>query len=415
MDTEKIAVQKYGGKSIAYAEAMTKVAEHIKKTRENGKKVVAVVSAKGGTTDDLIKDAKIAYGGEIPPEEELQDELSKLLVTGEEQSAPLLSLVLRRLGVPAVSLTSREIEIETNAAGRVKVVKGINEIRSLLEQGKVAVVTGFQGIKETTRTVTTLGRGGSDITEIALTAALGMKYCENYTDVDGIYTVDPRIVINPKRFVWVPYYQLIELAIAGGGKLMDRAIILAQNLGVEIRVLLSPSFGESTGGTLVCSGSTLEGMEFFDSQPGLAIQKLKLIDILGIPNEPGMAAEIFEPLEKISLVNIIQGRAEKKANISILCLPEFVNSVLSTLGAVKKNTFPEIEILEPLGVAELTLVDPLMKDRSGVVTKFSRAMKRAGVNIELGSAPGITIDVMVNEADLVKAAQALAEEFGLLA
>lgn len=414
MMNQGIVVKKYGGSSIANLEMLGKVAEHIKKTRESGKKVVIILSAMGDTTDELIKLAKASYGGELPSEKDLQDEQNKLLVTGEEQSAPLLALALWRLGVPAVSLTSREIELETDANGRVRVIRGVNEIRSLLDQGKVAVVTGFQGIKETTKMVTILGRGGSDITEIALTASLGEKYCENYTDVDGIFAVDPRIIPEAKRFDQISYYQLIELATAGSGKLNDRAVILAQNLGIEIKVLLSPSFGESTGGTLVCSGSTLEKMESFESQPGLAIQKSRLIRILNIPNKPGMARRIFEPLERINLLNAIQAPAGEKAKISIMCLPKLSDSILSILNKVKEKLLPEIEILEPLEIAELTLVDPLMKDHPSYLARVSRAIGEAEVNIESLSAPGITIAVVVKETDLLKAARALAEEFQLV-
>lgn len=414
MNDKEVMVQKYGGSSIANLEKMGKVAEYIKKTKEGGKKIVVVVSAMGDTTDELIKLAEAAYGGELSLEEELQDEQNKLLVTGEEQSAPLLALALRRLGVPAVSLSSREMELETDTSGKVKMVKGVSKIESLLEQDRVLVVTGFQGIKETTRKVTILGRGGSDITAVSLAASLGQKCCENYTDVDGIYATDPRVIPRAKRFDQISYYQLIELAAAGGGKLNDRAVILAQNLGIEIKVLLSPSFGESTGGTRVCSGSTLERMESCESQPGLAIQKLKLIRISNIPNESGMAEKIFGPLEKINLVNAIQAPAGKKAEISLSCLPKFSTPILSILKEVKKMTLPDIEISEPLEVAELTLVDPLMGERPGYLARVSRAMKRAGVNIESISSPGITIAVIVKEADLPKAAQVLAEEFELI-
>jgi len=414
MTNQGIVVQKYGGSSIANLERLGKVAEHIKKTWESGKKVVIILSAMGDTTDELIKLAKASYGGELPPEEDLQDEQNKLLVTGEEQSAPLLALVLWRLGVPAVSLTSREIELETDTNGRVRVIKGVSEIRSFLDQGKVAVVTGFQGIKETTKMVTILGRGGSDITEIALTASLGEKYCENYTDVDGIFVVDPWIIPEAKRFDQISYYQLIELATAGGGKLMDRAVILAQNLGVEIRVLLSPSFGESTGGTLVCSGSTLEKMESFESQPGLVIQKLRMIRISNIPNEPGIARKIFVPLNKVNVVSSIQAPTGKKAEISILCLFSFLDNVLSILKEVKSESLPGIEITEPTSVAELTLVDPLMKEYPGYLGRVCQAMGKAEVNIESLSSHGITIAVVVKETDLLKAARALAEEFQLV-
>ena len=409
-----IIVQKYGGSSVANLERMQKVASHIKEAREDDSEIVVVVSAMGDTTDELVCLAETAYGGELPPEEELQDEQNKLLVTGEERSAPLLAMVLRGLGVPAVSFTGREIELETNFKGKVKMVRGIDKIKSLLAQDKVAIITGFQGIKEATKRVTVLGRGGSDISEVSLAASLGLRYCENYTDVDGIYTVDPRIIPGAKRFDQIPYYQLVSLAGAGGGKLNGRAVLLAQNLGVEIRVLLSPSFGESTGGTLVCSGISLEKMESPESQPGIATQITRSVRISNIPNKIGMARRVFESVEDISLVSALQAPAGEKAEISILCLPKQLANVLSVLSEAKKKTLPEIEISEPLETAQLTLVDPLMEDDPGYLARVSRAIERAQVNIESISSPGINIAVLVKEKDMVKSVQALAEEFGLV-
>ncbi|MBU4216659.1 hypothetical protein L6270_00725 [Candidatus Parcubacteria bacterium] len=226
----KNLVMKFGGSSIANPERMRKVAEHIKSNREKGWRVVVVLSAMGDTTDDLIKLAEENYQGVIPAS--LRDELDKLLVTGEEQSAPLLALALASLDVPAISLTSREIQLEASVTGRVKMIKGNNLIKGELDKGKVVIVTGFQGIKVSgsVRVVTTLGRGGSDVTAVCLAAVLGGCCCENYTDVDGIYATDPRVVPNAKRFEHISYHQLTQLASVGGGKLMDRAVLLAQNL-----------------------------------------------------------------------------------------------------------------------------------------------------------------------------------------
>ncbi len=415
MANKEVVIQKYGGSSVADVERIRKVAEHIKGTVERGKRVVVVVSAMGKMTDELVRLIEKAYGGTLPPDEETQDEQNKLLVTGEEQSASVLALTLRGMGVPAVSLTSREIELQTDVAGKVKVVKGVGEIKSLLEQDKVVVVTGFQGIKETTKVVTTLGRGGSDVTEIVLTAALGLKRCENYTDVDGIYAVDPRIVPKAKRFSQISYNQLIQLTGAGSGKLMDRAVILAQNLGVEIQVLRSPSLGETDGGTLVCSGSTLETMELLWSQPGVAVQRLRLVKISNIPNNPDVASKIFGALSDINIIDIVQPPSKEKAEISLLSLPQDLSKVLSRLYGIKESKLVEgIEISDPLEVAGLTLVDPLMKEGPGYLGRVSKAIGNAGINIEMFSSSGTTIQVVVKEENLGRAAQSLAEEFGLL-
>lgn len=412
MTKTKIVVQKYGGSSVDSLEKMAMVAKYLKKMRDSGKKLVVVVSAMGKTTDNLMELAEKSFGGKLPSQGDIQAELNNLLITGEEQAAPLLALSLWRLGVPAISLTSREIELEASQAGKVKIIRGINEIISLLKQNKVVIVTGYQGIKE--KGVTTLGRGGSDITAIALAASLGLKYCENYTDVDGIFTVDPRIVPRAKRFRQISYYQLVVLASVGGGKLMDRAVILAQNLGVEIQILLSPSFGKSRGGTRVCSGSTLEKMEYMESQPGLAIRELEMIRISNIPNKPGMAGKIFGALNKVNLENNIQAPSGKKAVISILLLPGLANDALRALKGIKSDLLSGIKIGKPVPVAELTLVDPLM-DRPGYSAKVCQAIANVGVNIECISSPGITIAVVIPLQDVEKAALSLAKEFHLLA
>ena len=421
MTSKEIVIQKYGGTSVSTVERILKVAEHIKKTVDFVKTVVIVVSARGNTTDELIRLAEETYGGSLPLEEEIRDEQNKLLVTGEEQSAPLLALALRRLGIAAVSLTSREIELETNTAGKVKMVRGIREIESLISQGKVPVVTGFQGIKETTKRVTILGRGGSDVTAVVLAAVLKAQCCENYTDVDGIYTIDPHLVPKARRFDHVGYYQLAQLSELGGGKLADRAVVLAQRLGVEIRVLLSPSFGESTGGTLVSSGGNLEEMETSWVQSGVAIQKGMLVRISNVPNEPGVSAEIFGSLKNFCLLDSVQGLSETTADISLLCFTDDFPGIMKELyevketGTVREITVGEIKISEGLKVAELTLVNPLMKEEPGYFSRVFGSMARAAINIEMYAAAGSAISIVVKEEDLKMAAQAMAEEFDLIA
>lgn len=408
-------VMKYGGSSIANPERMRKVAEHIKSVKKKGRRIVVVLSAMGDTTDDLIKLAEESYQGVVPAT--LRDELDKLLVTGEEQSAPLLALVLASLDVPAISLTSREIQLEASVTGRVKMIKGNNLIKSELDKGKVVIVTGFQGIKVSgsVRVVTTLGRGGSDVTAVCLAAVLGGCCCENYTDVDGIFATDPRVVPNAKRFEHISYHQLTQLASVGGGKLMDRAVLLAQNLGVIINVKLSPSFGESTGGTVVCSGSTLSQIEIEESQAGLAIQKLNMVRISHVPNQPGAAAKIYTALYNINLRGSIQAPAkEREASIAILFSDSVSHDVQSSLTSLKIFKLPSIKISAMETLAVLTLVDPLMDDRPGYLRDVCDALGEAGINIVSQASPGITIEVMVGLKDLNKAAQAIATKFNLV-
>lgn len=408
-------VMKFGGSSISSLERMQKVASHIKDVFGGGEKVVVVLSARGDTTDELIKLAEDYYGGVIP--NSLRGELDKLLVTGEEQSVPLLVLALASIGVPAISMTSREIHLEASVNGRVKNIKEHSLIEYELNKNKVVIITGFQGVRglESMETITTLGRGGSDVTAVCLAAILGGCRCRNYTDVDGIYTTDPRVVPNAKRFDEISYQQLIQMASVGGGKLMDRAVILAQNLGVEIRVLLSPSFGKSTGGTLVRSGSTLLNIETEESLASLAIQKLNMIRISNIPNQPGMAAKIFAALQDINLRDSVQAPSkEKKACISIFFADNVCSNVLASLELIKNEVIPEIKISALETIAVLTLVDPLMNDRPGYLHDICEALGEAKVNIISQTSAGINIEVIVGLNNLDAAAHALAKKFKLV-
>lgn len=412
----KTIVMKFGGSSIASPEKMLIVAEHIKNVRAEGSKIVVVLSAMGDTTDELIQKAEKCHGKPLPTA--LRGELDKLLVTGEEQSAPLLAITLNGLGVPAVSLTSREINLEANEQGRVKEIKGIVLIKNYLRQNRVVIVTGFQGvvnIDQVKKSITTLGRGGSDVTAVCLAATLGLKYCENYTDVDGVFATDPRIVPGAKRLERISYQQLIQLASVGGGKLMDRAVLLAQGLGVQIRVLLSPSFGESTGGTMVCSGNTLRNIETEISQPGLAIQKLKLVQILNVPNIPGIAGKIFSELQDFNLRSSIQAPAtDDEASISILFFDKDACSINNALNSMKSKLSSDVMISRVKSVAVLTLVDPLMNECSGYLYVICEALGDAGINIIAQSSPGITIEVIVDIDDLRIAAEAIAKRFKLV-
>lgn len=411
MENKEIAVQKYGGSSVADLEKMMAVAENIKKTAKD-KRVAVVVSAMGDETDRLMRQAREIFGPEPPKEE-----LDRLLATGEEQSAILLTMALKRLGLTAVFLNGCEINLEADHRGRAKRVGKIDVVKNSLNQDKIAVITGFQGVIEGTKKVITLGRGGSDLTAVALAAALGLDCCEIYTDVDGVYTIDPRIVPEAKKFEKISYRQMIELSGVGAGVLMSRCVILAQNLGVKIRVLLSPSFGESIGGTLVCSESSLEEMESSSlAQSGVAIQNGSLIRISNVLNNPGMAAKIFNSLSEFSLIDSAQGMGGKTAEISIICLPEDLDRILAILKELKKDgNAGKIKILKIPKIAELTFVDILMQDRAGYLARVFGAAAKVDVNILMHSTASSAISIIVKEEYAAKAAMSLGEEFNLLA
>jgi len=410
MICKKAIVQKYGGESVANLERLGKVAEHVVETFKLGKKVAVVISAMGKTTDDLIQLAKQVYGGEPP-----RDELDNLLVTGEQQSASLLALKIRSLGFQAVSLCGWQIGLETDIHGRIKRVRKIEIIKHLLEQGKIPVVAGFQGVIEGSDKVITLGRGGSDATAVALAASVGASKCELYKDVDGVYTIDPDIVPNAVRFDNISYYQMGQLASAGAKVIMPRAVALAQNFGVKISILLSPSIGRSDGGTLVHSGITIEKMERFWFQSAIAVREVVLVKVMNVSNEPGKAAMIFRPLKSINLGDSIQGVGERRADINILCAKDDSSYVSSELEKIEKRGLAgEIKTVNYPEMIQLTLVSPMMVEEAGYLTRMFEALGSAGVNIESLGSGGNTIWVAIKKADLKKAAQALAEEFSLV-
>jgi len=410
MKNKEIVIQKYGGSSLATPDRIKDVARYIHGIAKS-KKVIVVVSAMGNETDSLKNEARKVAGDTLSSSD---PELDKLLATGEVKSASLMSMAIRSLGQQAVSLSCFQIRLETDSTyGRAKIkgIRNIEIIEELLDQDKVVVVAGFQGVAEGGDEIVTLGEGGSDLTTVALAARLKTNYCEIYTDVDGVYTIDPRIVPRAKRFPEITYSPMLQLSGAGAGVLMDRCIMLAQRLGIKIRVKLAPSLGKTSGGTLVHFESSPQDMEgSILTQSGVAIQKeMALVNIYNIPNVPGRAKEIFKLLKEINIINAIQGQGGKKASISTLCSPDDLPKVMAQLKNVK-----DIKISKSLEVAGLTLVNPVIKEEPGYLYRVSEAMARVQVNIEMLSAPGINISVAVKKEDLEKAANALGQEFDLL-
>jgi len=406
---KEVIVQKYGGSSLATFERMKKIAAHVAETAKS-KKVAVVVSAMGNETDRLRELAKEVSRG-TPPD----SELDKLLVTGEGQSAALLVMAINAIGQKAVSLTGFQIRLETDQTygkAKVKGIRNIDRIRELLDKDTVVVVAGFQGVIEGTDEIVTLGPGGSNLTAIALAAALE-TYCENYTDVDGVYAIDPRVVPGAKRLSNITYFQMLEISVAGAAVLMDRAVMLAQNLGVKIKVLLSPSFGQSTGGTLISSESTTQDMEgSIRSLPAVVIQKeMSLVKIVNIPNQPGIASKIFQALTSINIIDsvVVQAEEEEIGNLSLICLTEDLPRTLSVLQKIK-----EVKIAGDFEVIGLTLIDFAMKEEPGYLYRVCKALAEAGINIEMLSSAAISILAIIKKENLEQAAIALGKEFEII-
>lgn len=406
---KEIVVEKFGGSSVGNPERIKKVADYLKKLDSQFAQVV-VISAMKGETDRLINLAREVYGGDPP-----RDELDKLLVTGEAQAASLLVLALRSLGLSAVSLSGEEIALEADVLGHVRQVRNITFVKQYLEKGTLVVVTGFQGIEEESSRIITLGRGGSDLSAIVLAAALEKEECLIFTDIDGVYAIDPRIVPQAKRFNHITYSQMIQLSGAGAGVMMDRSVIVAQNLGVRIKVLLSPSLGETTSGSIIDSGTSLEQMELLDASPGIAVQKGALLEIFDIPNQPGTASSIFKAIKDINVIDTASVPRDGKGDFTLFCSRENVLKIISRLQELQKDSqLGEFRISEPLKVAGLTLVYPLMKEEPGYLHRIFKALSDANINIEMFSSSGWAILSVVKEEVLEKAAFLLAEEFDLL-
>ncbi|MFA4833420.1 MAG: aspartate kinase [Patescibacteria group bacterium] len=403
-----ITVMKFGGSSLADAGKIKKVAAHIKRCRKDGCGIVVVVSAMGDETDRLLALVK-----EISRDPKKR-ETDQFVQTGEVQSASLLAIALEDIGVPAESLTAGQVGLVATGEfgeGRIKALKKGSPIKKLLKEGKVVVVTGFQGIFENGLDIITLGRGGSDTTAVALAAVLKADVCEIYTDVDGVYTIDPRLVPNARRFYTISYEQMIAMSVAGAGVLRDRSVMLAKMYGVNIRVLLSPSIGESTGGTLVTATSgDIADLEKTASQSGIAIKKeISCFLISGIPNEPGKAAEVFSVFGEINVIDIAQGQGGETTQISILLETTAAERVAPTM---EKTGGTETVLRQ--GLVAISLIDMDMKETSGFAYRLFRVLGENGINIEFISTSQISITVAISAQNLGKAASVLAEEFDLL-
>lgn len=394
----KIVIQKYGGNPIATIEKIKTAAKHILATVKSGKKVVVVVSAMGDKTDELIQSANQIFKTGIPPQAYL--EIEKLLVTGEAESSALMSMAIQAEGLEAVSLNGLQIGLETDSVQKkfIKRVKNIKKIKTLLDEGKIPVITGFQGVIEKTDEIITLGRGGSDLTAIVL-AGLLKADCEVYKDVDGFYTIDPRLVPRARKFHQITYDQAINLSVAGSGVLMDRSLLLARSLGVKIKILMSPSIGKSSGGTLVCSRDG-GGIERISSQAGIAVQRAILVNVYSSKME---IEKIFKAIAEINIIDVVY---QPKQKVSIICKQDDFSSVINALKMAKFKANGN-------KIAILTLVDPLMKETSGYLYQVCRNRILAE-KIKLISTATNSILIAVEEKFLKEAAMLLSKEFDLI-
>jgi aspartate kinase len=408
--TVALVVQKYGGSSVADADRIRRVAERIVEARKQGNDVVVVVSAMGDTTDDLLDLAKQVCPAPPPRE------MDMLLTAGERISNALVAMAIDSLGAQARSFTGSQAGvITTGIHGNAKIIDVTpGRLRSALDEGLIVLVAGFQGVSQDSKDVTTLGRGGSDTTAVALAAALGADICEIYTDVDGIFTADPRIVPNARRLDTVSFEEMLELAACGAKVLMLRCVEYARRYDVPIHVRSSYS---DKPGTLV-TGS-MEDISMEDAiLTGVAHDRGEAkVTIVGIPDVPGYAAKVFRAVAEADVnIDMVLQNVSKvedgKTDITFTCSRD------SGPAAVEKLTSLQDEIgftrvLYDDHIGKVSLVGAGMRSHPGVTAKFCEALAGVGVNIDLISTSEIRISVLIKDTELDKAVVALHEAFGL--
>jgi aspartate kinase len=400
-----LVVQKFGGTSVADPDRIRAVADHIARTRRNGSEVVVVVSAMGKTTDELIR---LANDVSTAPSAR---ELDMLLTAGERITMSLLCMALIDLGMPAVSFTGSQAGIVTDTThGKAKILEvRAQRLTDALVAGNVVVVAGFQGVS-TAFDVTTLGRGGSDTTAVALAASLGADACEIYTDVAGVYTADPRVVPDARRLAQVSYEEMLDMAATGGKVLALRSVEFARNHKVAVHVRSSFTWEPGTWvreedrsmEQAIISGVTHDTSE-------------AKVTIVGVPDRPGIAARVFRALadEAVNVDMIVQNISKSGTTDISFTLPK---DDLKKAAKVIESLVPEIGAVAFDGdsdIARVSLIGAGMKTHPGVAATMFEVLAREGVNIEMISTSSIRISCVVRAGDVETAVRCLHDAFGL--
>jgi aspartate kinase len=415
--TVGLVVQKYGGSSVADAEGIKRVAKRIVDTRKAGNEVVVVVSAMGDTTDDLRDLAEQV--SPLPPPRELD----MLLTAGERISMALLAMAIANLGHEARSYTGSQAGVITDSAhGKARIIDITpGRIRDALDAGKIVIVAGFQGVSQDTKEITTLGRGASDTTAVALGAALGATVCEIYTDVDGVFTADPRIVPTARRLPHITYEEMLEMAASGAKVLHLRCVEYARRYDIPVHV--RSSFSTRTG-TWVSDKPPVtaepEGIDQMEDAiiAGVAHDRSEAkITVVGVPDKPGEAAAIFQALAEAGInidmiVQNISAAATGRTDISFTLPKSDGQSAMSALDRIR----PAIgfyELLYDDQVGKISLIGAGMRSHPGVSAKFFSALASAGVNIEMISTSEIRISVVVRGEHVDEAVRSVHSAFDL--
>ena len=400
-----LIVQKYGGSSVADAERIKNVARRIAQAKDKGDRVVVVVSAMGDTTDELIK---LAYQITDCPNNR---ELDILLSTGELVSSTLLAMALNHMGYESVSLSGAQAGIRTDAAHSQARIVGIDPRRVVreLDKGRVVIVAGFQGITEE-MDVTTLGRGGSDTTAVALAASLGADVCQIYTDVEGVYTADPRIVPDAQRLVEIGYDEMLELATYGARVMHPRAIELGELFNVPI--LVASSFTEGPG-TLIDGGGA---MEVRNRVRGI-IHDLDVakVTVVGVPDRPGIASAVFQPLAAagISVDTIVQNASiDNITDLTFTVAKDSLAEAISLIKPVAKSIGAR-ECASDSKLGKVSIIGTGMQNSPGYAARMFGALSEQGINIQLITTSEIRITCIIDETSVEDAVRVLHRAFEL--
>ena len=406
-------VQKFGGSSVADAESIKRVARRIVATKQAGHEVVIVISAMGDTTDELMDLAL-----QVSPQPEPR-ELDMLLTTGERQSAALLAMALSDLGVRAKSYTGSQAGvITTGTHGNARIIDITpGRIRQSLDEGDIVIVAGFQGVSQTTKDITTLGRGASDTTAVALAAALGADYCEIYTDVDGVFTADPRIAKGARQIPQISYEEMLEMAACGAKILHLRCVEYARRENVAVHV--RSSFSDKPGTWVKDLSPDEQGAAVEQALiSGVAHDRSEAkITVVAVPDRPGEAAAIFDIIAKadINIDMIVQNvsrGAEGRTDISFTLPSADARKAIESLRE-GQDRIGFTDLLFDDQVGKVSIIGVGMRSHPGVTARFFNALAAADVNIDMISTSEIRISVVVDEADVDRAVQAAHTAFGL--
>jgi aspartate kinase len=393
-----LVVQKYGGTSVADPERISRVADRIVATKSEGHDVVVVVSAMGHTTDQLIELAE-AINPDPPARE-----MDMLLTAGERISMALTAMAIESRGVQAVSFTGSQAGIMTDAAhgaARIQEIRG-TRVQEGLADGKVVIVAGFQGVDPLTKEITTLGRGGSDATAVALAASLDADVCEIYTDVDGVFTADPRLVAEARKLDEISFEEMLEMSASGSGVLMTRSVEFGRRFGIPIHVRSSFHDGPGTWvKETTMEQAIISGIAHDTSEAKVTVR--------GVPDRPGVAARVFEPLASagINVDMIVQNVSHDGSTDISFTVPKASLDVARTIAGQVAVELEAVGVEVDADVAKVSLVGAGMKSHPGVAAGVFRALADAGINIDMISTSTIRISCVVGSEDVERAVQAL--------